>query len=183
MTTRSSIQTAALALAVAGLFTAHATLAGPCTRGQDPEASASQRIERMTERLDLTAEQQGEIRAILDEQQAESERQRAETRARVDAVLTPDQLARIDEQRDAREARHLDRLAERLALSPEQVAQVRTIMQAKGDDPEMARNEVREQIKAVLTEEQLSAFESMGTGAKRGGPGKPCGLDNARGPH
>ncbi|WP_373510788.1 Spy/CpxP family protein refolding chaperone [Thiocapsa sp.] len=183
MTTRSSIQTAALALAVSGLFAAHATLAGPCAQGRAPEAFASQRIERMTERLDLTAEQQGVIRAILDEQQAESERQRAETRARVNAVLTPEQLARIDEQRDARVERHLDRLAGRLVLSTEQVAQVRTIMQAKGDDPEMARDEVREQIKAVLTEEQRSTFESMGAGAKRGGPGKPCGLDNARGPH
>lgn len=179
MTTRSSIQTAALALAVSGLFAAHATLAGPCAQGRAPEAFASQRIER----LDLTAEQQGVIRAILDEQQAESERQRAETRARVDAVLTPEQLARIDEQRDARVERHLDRLAGRLVLTTEQVAQVRTIMQAKGDDPEMARDEVREQIKAVLTEEQRSTFESMGAGAKRGGPGKPCGLDNARGPH
>lgn len=179
MTTRSSIQTAALALAVSGLFAAHATLAGPCAQGRAPEAFASQRIER----LDLTAEQQGVIRAILDEQRAESERQRAETRARVDAVLTPEQLARIDEQRDARVERHLDRLAGRLVLSTEQVAQVRTIMQAKGDDPEMARDEVREQIKAVLTEEQRSTFESMGAGAKRGGPGKPCGLDNARGPH
>lgn len=182
MTTRSSIETAALALAVSGLFAAHATLAGPCAQGRAPEAFASQRIERMTERLDLTADQQGEIRAILDEQQAESE-QRAETRARVDAVLTPEQLARIDEQRDARVERHLDRLAGRLVLSTEQVAQVRTIMQAKGNEPEVAPNEVREQIKAVLTEEQRSTFESMGAGAKRGGPGKPYGLDNARGPH
>jgi Spy/CpxP family protein refolding chaperone len=183
MTTRRSIQTAALALAVSGLFATHATLAGPCVQGQAPEASASQRIERMTERLDLTAEQQGEIRAILDAQQAESERLRAETRARVDAVLTPEQLARIDEQREARVERHLDRLAKRLALSTDQAAQVRSIMQAKGDDPDMARDEVREQIKAVLTEEQLSAFKSMRAGAKRGGPGKPCGLDNDSGPH
>lgn len=179
MTTRSTIQTAALALAVAGLFTAHATAAGPCPRDQDFEASASQRIERMTERLDLTAEQQGEIRAILDEQRAQAERQRAETRARVDAVLTPEQLARIEEQRDARVERHLDRLAGRLVLSTEQVAQVRTIMQAKGDDPEMARDEVREQIKAVLTEEQRSTYEASGAGSERRGPGKPCRLGPA----
>jgi Spy/CpxP family protein refolding chaperone len=128
----------------------------------------------MTERLDLTAEQQREIRAILDAQQAESARQRAETRARVDAVLTPEQLARTHEQREARVERHLDRLAKQLALSTEQIARVRTIMQAKGDDPEMARNEVREQIKDVLTAEQRSTYEASGADSERRGPGKPC---------
>jgi periplasmic protein CpxP/Spy len=77
--------------------------------------------------------------------------------------------------------RHLDRLADRLDLSEDQVARVRTIMQTKNDDSGMARDEIREQIKAVLTEDQLERFESRGAGSKRGGPHGPCASGKTRG--
>ncbi|WP_296806041.1 hypothetical protein [Thiocapsa sp.] len=173
MNTGKSFRTATLAFAVTAVM-ATSVLAGPRGFDHDPSAFADQRIERMTRTLDLTSEQQGEIRTILEDQRARALQQREEVQARIGAVLTPDQQARIEEQRDSRMERHLDRLADRLDLSEEQVAQVRTVMQTKNDGSGMARDEIQGQIKAVLTEEQLQRFDARGPGSKRGGPGEPC---------
>jgi periplasmic protein CpxP/Spy len=183
MSTRKTVRAATMAMAIPVLLAATAAMAGPHARGysQDPAAFAENRVERMTERLDLTPEQQVEIRTILEEQRALADQQRQETRARIGAVLTPEQLARIDERHQVRMERHLDRLAHRLNLSADQVEQVRAIMQAKAGDRDMARAEVREQIRAVLTEEQLTAFESRGARPGRGGPGSQCAPGNPRG--
>ncbi|HSO84175.1 hypothetical protein [Thiocapsa sp.] len=180
MNTGKSFRTATLAFAVTAVM-ATSVLAGPRGFDQDPSAFADQRIERMTRTLDLTTEQQSEIRTILEEQRAQALQQREDTRARIGALLTPEQQARIQEQRDTRMERHLDRLADRLDLSEDQVAQVRIVMQAKNDGSGMARDEVGEQIKAVLTEDQLERFEARGAGAKRGGPGEPCAQGKMRG--
>jgi Spy/CpxP family protein refolding chaperone len=183
MSTRKTVQTATLAFAIATALVATSATAGPDARGYDqgPAAFAETRIERMTERLDLTPEQQVEIRTILEEQRALADQQRQETRARIGAVLTPEQLARIDERRQVRMERHLDRLAHRLDLSADQVERVRAIMQAKAEDRDMARAEVREQIRTVLTEEQLSAFDAKVARFGRGGPGSRCAPGNPRG--
>ncbi|MFB1490492.1 MULTISPECIES: Spy/CpxP family protein refolding chaperone [unclassified Thiocapsa] len=181
MNTGKSFRTATLAFAVMAVMASTSVLAGPRGYEQDPSACADQRIERMTKSLDLTAEQQSEILTILEGQRAHALQQRKEVQARIGAVLTPEQQARIQEQRDARMERHLDRLADRLDLSEEQVDQVRTVMQTKNDNSGMARGEIREQIKAVMTEDQLKRFESRGPGSKRGGPGEPCAEGKTRG--
>ena len=180
MNTGKHVRTATLAFAVTAVM-ATSVLAGPRGFEQDPSAFADQRIERMTRILELTTEQQGEIQAILEEQRAQALQQREDTRARIGALLTPEQQARIQERQDTRMERHLDRLADRLDLSEEQVAQVRAVMQAKNDGSGMARDAVREQIKAVLTEDQLERFEARGPGSKRGGPGAPCASGKTRG--
>ncbi len=180
MNTGKSFRTATLAFAVTAVM-ATSVLAGPRGFEQDPSAFPDQRIERMTRNLDLTTEQQGEIRTILEEQRAQALQQREDTRARIGALLTPEQQARIEAQRNSRMERHLDRLADRLDLSEDQVAQVRTVMQTKHDDSGMTRDEIREQIKAVLTEDQLERFEARGPGSKRGGPDAPCAAGKTRG--
>jgi periplasmic protein CpxP/Spy len=173
MSTCKSFRVATLALAITGLLAATSASAGPGGADRDP----SRHLERMTEQLDLTTEQQDGIRTILDEQRLQIEQQRREMQTQIGAVLTPEQLARIEERRDTRMQRHVDRLAHRLELSTDQVAQVRSIIQAKADDPSLARDELREQIKAVLTEDQLKAFEAGGPRAKRGGADAPCAKD------
>jgi Spy/CpxP family protein refolding chaperone len=180
MNTGKSFRTATLTFAVTAVM-ATSVLAGPRGFDQDPSAFADQRIERMTRTLDLTTEQQGEIRTILEEQRAQALQEREEVQARIGAVLTPEQQARIEEQRDSRMERHLDRLADRLDLSEEQVAEVRTVMQTNNDGSGMTRGEIQEQIKAVLTEDQLERFEARGPGSKRGGPGEHCGSSTSRG--
>jgi Spy/CpxP family protein refolding chaperone len=180
MSTGKGFRTATLAFAVTAAM-ATPVLAGPRGFEQDPSAFADQRIERMTRTLDLTAEQQSEIRTILEEQREMALQQRETVQARIDAVLTPEQQARIKERRDSRMERHLDRLADRLDLSEEQVAQVQTLMRTENDGSGITRGEIREGIKAVLTEDQLERFESRGPGSKRGGAGEPCAEGKMRG--
>ncbi|SDX49359.1 hypothetical protein [Thiocapsa roseopersicina] len=180
MNTNKSFRTATLAFAVSAVM-ATSALAEPGGPDQDPSTFTQQRIDRMTRSLDLTPEQQTEIRTILEEQRAQALQQREDTQARIGAVLTPEQQARIEEQRGSRMERHLDGLADRLNLSEDQVAQVRTIMQTKNDDSGMARDEIREQIKAVLNEDQLKQFESREPRSKHGGSGEPCASDRTRG--
>lgn len=180
MKTGKSFRTATLAFAVTAVM-ATSVLAGPRGFEQDPSAFADQRIDRMTRTLDLTTEQQSEIRTILEEQRTQALQQREEVQARIGTLLTPEQQARIEEQRNARMERHLDRLADRLDLSEEQILQVRTVMQTKNDGSGMARDEIREQIKTVMTEDQLKRFEARGPGSKRGGPGEPCAEGKMRG--
>jgi Spy/CpxP family protein refolding chaperone len=180
MRTNISLRTATLAIILGAVLGNASAVAGPLGVGRDPATFLDNRIERMTESLELTSEQQGEIRAILEEQQAQAEQQRAQTRERIGAVLTPEQLARIDERRQAGIERGLDRLADRLDLTDEQLGQVRGLMlQTQGTDPRMDRAEIREQIKAVLSEEQRARFETMERSSKRGGHGKPCGAGPA----
>jgi hypothetical protein len=138
-------------------------------------------MERMTRTLDLTPEQQTEIRTILEEQRARELQERQDLQARIDAVLTSEQRERIEEQRETRMEKRLDGLAERLDLSEDQVVQVRSIMSTDHDDSGMTRDEIREQIKTVLTEDQLKRFEARGPGSKRGGSGEPCESGKTRG--
>ncbi|EGV19298.1 Spy/CpxP family protein refolding chaperone [Thiocapsa marina] len=181
MNTGKDIRTATFALAVAAVIATTSVLAEPGGHARDPSMFASQRIERMIRTLDLTSEQQNEIRTILEEQRARELQQRQDVQARIDAVLTPEQRARIEERRDSRMERHLDGLAERLDLSEDQVARVRSMMESDDADSEMTRDEIREQIKTVLTEDQLQRFESRGPGSKRGGAGEPCESGKMRG--
>ncbi len=88
-------------------------------------------MERMTEQLDLTETQQEQIRSILDEQRQQRDAQRAAVRERIDAVLTPEQLALRDQQMEQRQTRKLDRMAERLDLTAEQQDAVAALMQER----------------------------------------------------
>ncbi|NCA72870.1 MAG: hypothetical protein EOM91_23010, partial [Sphingobacteriia bacterium] len=137
---------------------------GPSAAGLD------QRIERMTERLELSPEQSDEIRTILEAQRAQAEQQRQETQARIQAILTPEQLDRIDERRAARMEAHLERLARRLDLNAEQIEQVRSVLEAKHADPDMSRDEIRAGIAGILSEDQRAVFERAGMRSGRGGP-------------
>lgn len=192
MNTRQSTSVLSGALVIAALLASTAVLARPdgCGGGWggpggaswgDPwrepgRAGVEQRIERMTEHLDLNPAQRDEIRSILEERRAQTQQTRQETRARIQAVLTPVQLDQIAERRAARVEAHLERLAWRLNLNPGQVEQVRAILAAQVEDPGMGRIEVREQISGVLNDDQRALFERGRMRAGRGGPDAPCGL-------
>lgn len=73
-------------------------------------------LTRLTEELDLTAEQQGQVKAVLEENFAErneireAHRQEMETlreqnHTRLSAVLTPEQVEKLDQLRDERRER------------------------------------------------------------------------------
>lgn len=167
MTTRRTLLFAALAALSIG------AVAGPPGGGLFGADRIDGQLERMAERLDLTTEQEAQVRAILDAEQARRAADRAEVRAQIDAVLTDAQRAQRDQAIAKRMDRRAQRLADELDLTADQQAEVRTILAEGRDDPEQGREAVRERIDAVLTPEQREQLADMRDrrGPGRGGPG------------
>ncbi len=175
----------AIALCLATL-TGTAAWAGPLSQHGDAAPRVDERLEHMTRELNLTAEQQAQIRTLIEEQHTAIDRLRQETRKRIDALLTDAQRADRDRVIARRMDRRVDRMADRLDLTPDQTSQIRAIFQERRDDPGLTRSEVRERIVAVLNEEQRKEFETMdqrrGDRRHGGGPDRGPGPDSDRGP-
>jgi protein CpxP len=148
-----------LAAALACVLAAGATaaLAGPPFGAE----RADRHLERMTEQLDLTDAQQAEIRAMLDAHQQSADADRAQLREQIDTVLTDEQRALRDQQMEDRMARRLDRMADRLDLTDAQREEMQAIMAEKRENPSLTRAELREQMAAVLTDEQRDQLTRM----------------------
>ncbi|MBK1630399.1 hypothetical protein CKO31_06485 [Thiohalocapsa halophila] len=87
------------ALAIAIALAGGAATAAPLEGHPRAEQRLDMRMERMAERLDLSAAQRTEIRAILDDHHQAADMHRARLREQIDAVLTAEQRMRRDEQR------------------------------------------------------------------------------------
>ena len=128
-------------------------------------------------------------KTIIEEERTAAQRLHQETRKRIDGVLTEAQRTEQDARMKERMERHVDRLAKRLDLTPEQTTQVRAILDERRDNPDLDRAEVQARIAAVLTPEQKQEFESMGPRDERGehhgkkdcGPGRDGPRDSPRG--
>lgn len=111
---------------------------------------------RMQQELGLSEEQMEQIREI---------REQGGTREDVHAILTEEQQAKAKELRETHEAKRAQRMVqmqERLDLSDEQIAQIKDIRAQGGS---------REDVQAVLTDEQKSkADEWRQSHGKGGGP-------------
>ena len=89
------------------------------TRDAAMQTRLDRRLERMTERLDLTDEQVASVKAIFDEQRTNPDLNRSDVRERISAVLTDEQRAASNDRskrhsgsdrRDFREPADRDRL-------------------------------------------------------------------------
>lgn len=138
--------------------------------GLAPEDRIERRIEVMAEQLDLTAEQQAEMREILEAQALKRREERATVDARIDDVLSAEQRAMRDEQLARRVERRVARFAERLDLSAEQESELLRLMMGSNDPAEWNGDAMREQLAAVLTAQQLAQLD--GLRASRGHPGR-----------
>jgi len=163
---------ASIAFAITGFIAANAAFSGPMGYRGEGAAFTEERVERMTENLDLTADQQVQIRTILDEQRTERDLLRQKTQLRIDAVLTDTQRAERDRLIEDRIDKRLDRIAQRLDLTNDQTDEIHTILQERLTNPQLTRSEIKERISAVLTNEQREKFWAM---AERRGPGRAGG--------
>jgi protein CpxP len=155
LTTRSLLMASSLALLATA---AYADPWGGPSMGCDRSAKG---IERMTERLDLTDDQQARITVILEEQRQQQDAQRQSMRERIDAVLTPEQITLRDQGAEQKMERRLDRMAERLELSAEQQEAMAALMQEKRADPSLNRTQMRERMARILDEDQLEQLDDM----------------------
>jgi protein CpxP len=63
-------------------------------------------VDRLAQKLDLTDQQKTQLKAIFAEQREKRRALREEKRARMQEVLTPEQLTEWDEMRQRRKGRH-----------------------------------------------------------------------------
>jgi len=151
-------------------------------RGQmsgDPGDRAARRLEQMTEHLDLTPDQQDQIRQILADVTPPP---RSETREMIRAVLTPEQQEKMGQQRPenhpgmgqgpghgmgrnphARGSADLEmgfphHLVRQLQLTDEQSEAVRQLMTEIRSEQ---RSQTRSQIEALLTPEQRDKMDQL----------------------
>ena len=151
-----------LAIAI-GIATATGATAAFCGQGgpHGDRGGPDQHLAQLTERLNLTPEQQTQVKAIIEKERAAAQRLRAETRKAIEGVLTDAQRAEQSARMGKRLDRHLERMAKRLSLTPEQTSQIRAILVERQTNPELDRTAVKERIDAVLTPAQKQQFESM----------------------
>ena len=77
--------------------------------GDGPGKFAGRGLERMAEQLQLTDEQKTQMKGLFDEQRAQREAMHEQTRAKMAEILTPEQLQKMDEQREAHKERWKER--------------------------------------------------------------------------
>lgn len=151
---------------------------GPLGNSQDAGAPSM-----MLGVLDLTDEQKEVIAALVEES-------RAKLRADIKAVLTPEQVEKVQQLRDDGTARGFAALD----LTEEQQAAIAEIRENARADAETAetreaRREIMqaayEEVKSVLTDEQIEKLEQRRAKAPwgRGGPGKGHKGIGPRGPY
>jgi protein CpxP len=153
--TRSLVLAAMIAALSAGVS------ANPIDQQPPVSSGIPGHIGQMLDRLNLSEAQQQQIRTILDQERQAIDQQRQQTRERIDAVLTQEQRAERDRLLAEGMDRRVGQLAKRLDLTTDQQAQLRTIMTEKRDNPSMTRDEVRQRMAAVLTEQQMSELKEM----------------------
>ncbi|WP_295448429.1 Spy/CpxP family protein refolding chaperone [uncultured Thiodictyon sp.] len=172
-----------LAIAI-GIATATGATAAFCGQGGphgDHGGGPDKHLAQLTERLNLTPEQQAQVKTIIEKEHAAAQRLHADTRKQIEGVLTDAQRAEQSARMQKRLDRHLERMGKRLTLTPEQTTQIRAILVERQTNPDLDRTAVKERIAAVLTPEQKQQFESMGSRDEhRGNQDREPGRDGPR---
>ena len=132
-------------------------LAEPCG------GHTERRIERLQERLGLSAEQTADVRRIF-QQARDKQTKRGAISEEVAKILTEpqrEQFKVLRAEHKARRAEHrIERLQERLGLSAEQTADVRRIFQ-QARDKQTKRGAISEEVAKILTEPQREQFKAL----------------------
>ncbi|NVZ08459.1 periplasmic heavy metal sensor [Allochromatium humboldtianum] len=158
----------------AALIGATTAQAGPGMGGHGgPDMDVGAKVEYMTKQLDLTAEQQEQVRAILEKTRQEQMRLRQENRAQIDALLTEEQKAKRTERQLKAVNRQVERLTDQLDLTDEQAGQLKALFTEQRQSRALTRAQMHERMAAILTAEQLAELDE-GRG-RRGGYGQGRG--------
>ncbi len=146
--------------------------------------------DHMSKALDLTDEQRSALKQARREAMAAHRAARKDGADRADlrrehaesmreiytGILTQEQMAKLDGLREERRTHQRDRLSEVLDLHPDQVDAVQSILskarQTAGKDGvnwQERRDELRNQLGAILTPAQLERFDAMHSGRREDG--------------
>ena len=155
----SKLKSIAVGLALLGVF----ATAGPAAaqRGdRGGERNPEQRLQKLTQKLNLSDQQVSQVRSIFESRRANAQ----ELRAQMSSLLTEDQQAAFREMRKNRKRggerpSRAERRAkmEELGISRDQARQLRSLRK----EMRAERKATREAISEVLTPEQRSQFQEM----------------------
>jgi Spy/CpxP family protein refolding chaperone len=185
---------AASAMGCASTVDMPETAEGTVSESNSQTAGADHHIERrlshMQERLDLSDDQVALLRPVLEGQRARNHEARESFRAELEGILTPEQLARVEDMRGRRgrhhgprgmrgmrghdgppdPARMLSRMTEELELTEAQVEALTPIFEAvharHAELRELPREERREAFRAIR-EETKTAVDGILTEEQR----------------
>jgi Spy/CpxP family protein refolding chaperone len=181
--TRLPMKKLTLALATAGVL----ILSAPVLAKPDHNPS-----QHLAEKLELSSDQQVQVSALFEAHRetirAEGSRERGDRRearmalhAEIRELLNTEQAEQFDnllqrQQRGYKGRNHRDHagkggMFQALDLSDEQRSELRTLMREHRDQEGAGRSELREQMREILTEEQIAQLEAARAerGQQRGG--------------
>lgn len=147
----------------------------------DSTARAGKMWQRMVTRLNLSADQQNQIRPTFDaERQAMRDRYTA-YQNELKSVLTPDQMAQLEKNKADRKAcrkshTHFDGRAawKSLNLTPEQKAQLKAFHQQNRPQIKAERKQYIAQVESALNADQKARFEKMMSHGRHGHRNNPA---------
>ncbi|HXE72227.1 MAG TPA: hypothetical protein VNO81_06165 [Candidatus Nitrosotenuis sp.] len=163
----------------------------------EPQGPGPEKAAGILQDLDLTEEQARQVQALLSAEREKIAAIRKDTQTRLQAILTPEQYARLAERLARRgqgqggPAHRLRRLTQELGLTPEQQEKVQAILaemrpkmqKASPEERQALRQELQSRLAAVLTPEQMQKFQELkAKHGKRRGQGIPPGPSQEPGP-
>ena len=113
-------------------------------------------LQRLQSKLNLSADQVAKLQPTFESMKQRHQAQRAQFESKLQAILTPDQLAQWQKSK----GEHRRGMKE-LNLSADQKAQVKAMWAQNGPEKKAQRQQVESQIMAVLTPEQQAKFKTM----------------------
>jgi len=78
----------------------------PASAGATAQPKMCKKAERMTKELGLNAEQQAKVNAIFEQQKEKRKALREEMHKQLEAVLTPEQMAKMQAKHDSKKGKH-----------------------------------------------------------------------------
>lgn len=125
-------------------------------------------LERLQSKLGLSEDQVAKLRPTFEQMKQRHQAQREAFKAHFKSVLTPEQLAKFEENKEVgRRGAMRD-----LGLSDDQKAQLKSFWESHRGQMQQERQQIDAQLQATLTPEQLTKYQEMKSrwGKNRRGP-------------
>ena len=139
---------------IGGVFLVGLAVTVPAEPGQRQRGT---HLERLEARLKLSPEQVELLRPTFESVKERHQSQRAAFQAHLRSILTPEQLAKMEESKDERGRGGL----RNLDLSQEQRGQLKSYWDSQRSTMEQDRAQIDSQLQATLTPEQLAQYQEM----------------------
>lgn len=139
-------------------------------KGPDGEARKEKMWQRVVQKLDLTAEQQTQLKPVFEARTQQMKAHREARRTQMDSILTDEQKARLEKiKADRKAAREKGEKIDfrsawkSLNLTDEQKARMKTLRQQNREQMKAEHQQFVARVESMLNPTQKAAFEEMMT--------------------